>query len=242
MNVAFMEPFIGLTPHNGLMKVVISLGGSLLTRELTPENFTRYAEVLRRLRRRGHRLVVVCGGGRTARVYQRLVKELGGDEELQDLVGIEATHMNAMTLIAALGEDAHPRSLRTVEEVVKNFGDRIIVCGGDKPGCSTDYDAALFAEALRADLLVNATDVDGVYTADPKRDPNAVKLDRLTYDRLEEILSKNVQAPGEYGLFDLKAVEVLRRSGVRLVVVDGRDPEEIIRAVEGGHRGSEVYG
>jgi len=224
------------------MKVVVSLGGSLLTRELTPENFMKYAEVLKRLRSRGHRLVVVCGGGRTARLYQRIVKALGGDEELQDRVGILATHMNAMALIAALGDEAHREVLRTVDEVVENFGEKILVCGGDKPGCSTDYDAALFAEALNADVLVNATDVDGVYTADPRKDPEAVKVDILTYDELEEILSKNVQAPGEYGLFDLKAVEVLRRSGVRLVVVDGRDPEEIVRAVEGGHGGSEVHG
>ena len=224
------------------MKVVVSLGGSLLTRELTPENFMKYAEVLKRLRRSGHRLVVVCGGGSTARLYQRIVKALGGDEEFQDRVGILATHMNAMTLIVALGDEAHREVLRTVDEVVENFGEKILVCGGDKPGCSTDYDAALFAEALDADLLVNATDVDGVYTADPRKDPGAVKVDVLTYDELEEILSKNVQAPGEYGLFDLKAVEVLRRSGVRLVVVDGRDPEEIVRAVEGGHGGSEVHG
>ena len=155
------------------MKIVISLGGSLLTKELTHENFKKYADVLRKLKNKGHKLIVVCGGGKIAREYRDVAKSFTKDNVLLDWIGIQATHMNALTLIAALGKDAHPVSLRTPEEVKKNFKDKILVCGGDLPGCSTDYDAALFAEAVKADLLINATNVDGVYSDDPKKTPKA---------------------------------------------------------------------
>ena len=222
------------------MKIVISLGGSLLTRELTPENFKRYANVLKRLKNKGHKMVVVCGGGKVCREYRDLVKNIGGNIVLQDWVGIEASHLNAFTLIAALGKNAHPMSLRTVGEVKKNFKGKILVCGGNLPGCSTGYDAALFAEAIRADLLIKASDIDGVYSADPDLDPNAKKYDKLTHDEFLKIILQNPQTPGEYRLFDLKATKLIKKNKIKTIFIDGNDPEEIMRAVQGKHHGTVV--
>jgi uridylate kinase len=222
------------------LKVVISVGGSLLTKELTPANFRKYADVLKRLKKNGHKLIIVCGGGKVCREYRDVAKELGGKHELLDWIGIQATHMNALTLIAALGEDAHPISLRTPEEVERNFDDKILVCGGNLPGCSTDYDAALFAEIVKADLLINATDVDGVYSADPDKDPNAKKFEKLSYEEFEKIMLKNPQIPGEYRFFDLKATRLIKKARIKTVFIDGRDPEEILKAVEGKHNGTVV--
>lgn len=220
------------------MKVIISLGGSLLTRELTPENFKKYADVLKRLKREGHKLVVVCGGGKVCREYRDVVKSIGGNITLQDWVGIEASHLNAFTLIAALGKDAYPMSLRTVEEVKKNLNDKILVCGGNLPGCSTGYDAALFAEAIKADLLIKASDVDGVYSADPDIDPKAKKYDKLTHEEFLKIIEQNPQTPGEYRLFDLKATKLIKKGKIKTIFIDGNDAEEIVRAVEGKHYGT----
>jgi len=223
------------------MIVSISLGGSLLTRDHTAETFRKYAEALRKLKDRGHRLIVVCGGGRPAREWIRLAKELGADDNLQDRLGIHATHLNALLLIAALGPDAHPHLHRRGSEIRRNLGDHILVGGGHLPGSSTDYRAVLFAEAAGADLLVNATDIDGVYDKNPEKHADAVKLDRTTFSRLERIIRENTeQAPGEYGLFDLKAVRRAKNLKIPLVFIDGTDPEEIIRAVEGGHSGTEI--
>jgi uridylate kinase len=220
------------------MKIVVSLGGSLLTKELTSANFNKYAEVLKKLRKDGHKLVVVCGGGKVCRQYRDVAKELDGDNILLDWIGIQASHMNAFTLIAALGNDAYPKSLRTVEEVKTNFGNKILVCGGNLPGCSTGYDATLFAEAINADLLIKASDVDGVYSTDPDEDPNAKKYDRLTHDEFLKIIKQNPQIPGEYRLFDLKATKLIRKIKIKTIFIDGNDPEEIVRAVEGKHNGT----
>jgi len=223
------------------MKVSISLGGSLLTRDMIPENYRRYARILKELKDEGHQIVVVCGGGRLAREFISLARELGADDHLQDRLGILATHTNALLLIAALGSDAHPHVHRRRSEIKRNLGDRILVGGGHLPGSSTDYRAVLFAEAMGADLVVNATDVDGVYDKNPEKHPDAMKLDRITFSRLEEIIVESTeQAPGEYGLFDLKAVKLARRLKIPMVFVNGTDPEEIMRAVEGGHNGTEI--
>lgn len=223
------------------MKVSISLGGSLLTKSMEAQSYRRYADAARRIWEAGHELVVVCGGGRPARQYIAIAKELGGPRDLQDNLGILATHVNALLLIAALGDAADPRIHRRASEVRAHLGDRILVGGGHRPGSSTDYRAALFAEAMDADLIINATDVPGVYDKNPKTHPDAKKLDTITFRELETIIVANTrQAPGEYGLFDLKAVRLAARLGIPLVFVDGTDPEEIIRAVTGNHHGTTV--
>ncbi len=223
------------------MKISISLGGSLLTREGTPETYQRYAQVLRKLKEKGHTLIVVCGGGRPAREWIKIAKELGADPYIQDRLGIHATHLNALLLIAALGSDAHPHIHRRGSEIKRNLGDKILVGGGHLPGSSTDYRTVLFAEAAGADLIINATDVDGVYDKNPSNHPDAVKLDRITFPQLERIILENTeQAPGEYGLFDLKAVRRAKKLKIPLVFIDGSNPDEILRAIEGGHGGTEV--
>ena len=223
------------------MKVSISLGGSLLTRSMDAASYRRYADVVRRLWEAGHTVVVTCGGGRPARQYISIAKELDSSHELQDSLGILTTHVNALLLIAALGDAADPRIHRRATEVKRHLGDRILVGGGYRPGSSTDYRATIFAEAMNADLIINATDVPGVYDKNPKTNPDARKLDTLTYTELEGIIRATTrQAPGEYGLFDLKAVKLAAKLGIPLVFVDGTVPEEIIRAVAGSHHGSTV--
>jgi uridylate kinase len=224
------------------MKVSISLGGSLLTRNMEAASYRRYASVIRRLWEAGHTIVVTCGGGRLARQFIAIAKDLDGPLDLQDRLGILATHVNALLLIAALGDTADPRIHHRATEVKRHLGGKILVGGGHRPGSSTDYRAVIFAAATDADLIINATDVSGVYDKNPKTNSDAKKLDRLTYAELEEIIRANIrQAPGEYGLFDLKAVKLAARLRTPIVFVDGTDPEEIIRAVAGTHHGTVVH-
>jgi uridylate kinase len=225
------------------MNLAISLGGSLLTRSRDAENYLRYAHVLRKLKDMGHQLVVVCGGGRLAREYISIACQLGASSQLQDRLGIYTTHLNALLVIAALGDDADPRIHRRASEVKRHLGGRILVGGGHLPGSSTDYRTVLFANAMGADLIVNATDYGGVFHKDPRMHPEAKQYSQITYGLLEEIIrSRFIQSPGNYGLFDLKATKLVRRLLIPLVFIDGTDPEEIVRAVEGGHNGTLVRG
>lgn len=226
------------------MKIVISIGGSLLTKELTAENFKKYADVFLELKNKGNQLIVVCGGGKVCREYRDVGKKLGGNAEQLDFIGIMATHLNAATLYSALGENGElikwvPLK-KAVKEVKNKFGEKILVGGGYDTGTSSDFDAASFAKAIEADLLINATNVNGVYSEDPKINPNAKRFDRLTHKEFVRIIKKNAQVPGEYRLFDLPATKLVKRMKLKTIFIDGNDPREIVRAVEGNHSGTTI--
>lgn len=226
------------------MKIAISLGGSLLTKELTSENFRKYADVMFRLKGKGHKIIVVCGGGKVCRDYRDVAKGLGADNDQMDFIGIMATHLNASTFAAALGKSGYLirwKSLKDAKKEAKiNFGKKILVAAGYDIGTSSDFDAASLAEVVKADMLINATNVDGVYTADPKIDSNSKKLDKLSYYEFEKIMMKNAQVPGEYRFFDIKATRIIKKYKIKTIFINGNDPEEIIRAVEGKHNGTTV--
>ncbi len=226
------------------MKIVVSLGGSLLTKELTPEHFKKYVDVFTGLFKSGHRLVVVCGGGRVCRDYQNIARTLGADREQLDFIGIMSTHLNASTLcycMDGLGYLVKWKPLDgTLKEVKGAFAEKIVVAAGYDVGTSTDYDAAHFAEIVDADLLINATNVDGVYDKDPKANPGAKKIPKMGYNDFIKIIKMNEQAPGEYRLFDLRAAETVRRMRLKTVIIDGTDPREIERAVKGVYSGTEI--
>ncbi|MEK6909612.1 MAG: UMP kinase [Candidatus Aenigmatarchaeota archaeon] len=225
------------------MKIVISLGGSVLTKELTAEHFKKHIDVVNTLTKR-HKLILVIGGGKVCREYQKIGKELGAGEKERDFIGIVATHLNASTFVSGLGNKGYLVKWKplkgTVKEIKKNFGRKIVVCGGYDVGTSSDYDASYFAKLVKADLLINVSNVSGVYSEDPKVNPNAKKFDRLSHDEFLKIIQKNAQIPGEYRLFDLKAAKLIKKFKIRTILIDGNNPEEIIKAVEGQHNGTVV--
>ncbi|RLG06650.1 MAG: UMP kinase, partial [Thaumarchaeota archaeon] len=124
-----------------------------------------------------------------------------------------------------------PESLEEIIEYA-SLG-RIVVAGGLQPAQSTTAVAALAAEALKAEKLIIATDVDGVYTSDPKKDPDAKLLEKVTLSKLEEILSESPHIAGEYKLIDMLALKILRRSKIRTIVLNGNKPENLEKAIRG---------
>ncbi|MBI2545483.1 MAG: UMP kinase [Candidatus Aenigmarchaeota archaeon] len=224
------------------MKIVISLGGSLLTKELSSQNFKKYISAINQLSK-NHKLIVVIGGGKVCRDYQKIAKELGAKNDEQDFIGIMTTHLNAATFSFGLdnGYLVKWKKLQdATEEVKKYFGKKIVVCGGYDIGTSSDYDAACFAKLVNADLLINVSNVGGVYSRDPKLDVDAKRFERLTYDEFLKIIGKNPQSPGEYRLFDLNAAKLIRKYKIKTILIDGNNPDEIIRAVAGQHNGTVV--
>lgn len=214
-------------------RVVISLGGSIIIPdERDGEFLNRLAGLLRELAR-DHELYVVCGGGKVARYYITTGRALGASEEQLDELGIGATRLNARLLQLALGDLAAPVVPLTVEEAAAAGGKgRIVVMGGTTPGHTTDGVSAALAEAVGATRIVNATSVDGVYTADPRKDKDARKHRRLTFQQLQEMLGDHHGA-GASGVFDPMGAAIVLRRRIPLLVIAGRDLEEISRAVRG---------
>ena len=220
--------------------VVIKLGGFAFPEELDPGALRAYASVLKRLVDEGYRVVIVAGGGRNARKFIEAARRLGAPEAICDELGIAITRLNAALLALALGLRNPldiPTDFRSMAEALGRSNP--IVLGGLQPGQSTDAVAILAAELVGAELVVKATDVDGIYTADPRKHPEARRLEKLTYDEALALLSGRAAA-GTYELLDPLALRLARRSGISIRVVDGRDPENIYKAARGAHVGTLV--
>lgn len=224
------------------LKLVIKIGRHVFSSSLDLKKFSVYIEFFRKLRREGHRIVIVTGGGEEARKYISAARELGGSEFTCDILGIEASRLNSRLLIAGLGGDAYPIPPQTLEELQKVFeSGKIIVMGGLQPGQSTNAVAALAAEAVNADLLINTTNIDGVYTADPKKDPYAKKLDKINAEEFLKFVLGNKLLAGRYELFDPLAIKIVERSRIPTRIIDGGNVENIERVVKGEPIGTLIY-
>ena len=223
------------------MRVVVSIGGSVLVPELDPGRVRAYAETLLDLVEEGHELGVVVGGGPLAREYIGAAREVGADEISLDRIGIEVTRLNARLLVEALGDATVSHPIEDVEGAREVFQRGLVpVLGGTAPGHTTDAVATGVAEHADADLLVYATSVDGVFEADPSEDDTAERFDRLSPGELVNVVGEVELAAGSNAPVDLLAAKLLQRSGLRAVVLDGSDPGCIPEAVAGDHDGTDI--
>ena len=224
-----------------MKKVVISLGGSILIPSLENHTIREYVPVLKKIAKK-HRLFVVVGGGGEARRYITIVRDLGIDEGTSDEVGILITRLNATMLVAALGDAAYPKVAESHAEA-KKFAEtgKIVIMGGITPGQTTDAVAAVLAERVGAAVFINATSVDGIYTADPRKDPGATRFDAMTPAQLLEIVGSSALGAGSNNVLDIVAARVVERSKIPLVVLDGREPKNLSDAIlKGKFRGTVV--
>lgn len=183
----------------------------------------------------GAQIAVVCGGGNIWRGRQ------GGkmDRVRADRMGMLATVMNAIALqdaFIAAGMDAVIMTAIPIQGVSETYNrdeairylenGKIVIFGAGtgSPYFTTDTTALLRAAEIKADASLFAKNIDGVYTADPRKDPTAVKLDNITYDR---IISERL------GVIDLTAATFGMENKMTVLLFGLAEPENIVRAISG---------
>jgi len=216
------------------MKLVFALGGSIVVPDKPDTGYIkRFAKFADELSAK-HRLVIVVGGGKTAR--QRIAKAIteGASQDEQDMVGIEATRENAKMVAEAIGEKANQKIPKGFDDAIKIFeSGKITVMGGTEPGHSTDAVAIIMGERIGSDIVFKTTDVGGIYDKDPQRFSDAKRFDIMTPDQLLERVAKMAQTPGRYELVDLLGAKVLKKAKLKMIALDGRDLGNIRKAIEG---------
>jgi uridylate kinase len=214
------------------MRMVVRIGGSVVASPPNPEIMSNYAGVLRELKEQGHELVVVVGGGSVARDFIRIARDMGLSEFDQDEVAIRVSRLFAELLAMRLGDLGLGGVPTSVDEAVQGLKTgKIVVMGGMTPGMTTDAVAAMVAERVRAELLVKATDQNGIYTKDPRIYPNAEKIDKLSFDDLFQFFEENKHKAGIHQVLDPEAVRILQKRRTKTVVVNGFKPKNILLAV-----------
>lgn len=222
------------------MKIVVAIGGSILLKEYDHTKFQEYSEILKSLSEE-HELFVVVGGGRPARDYIGMVRNLGAGEAQCDDIGIEVTRINARILLTALGDYAYQRIPHNFQEAAEfsAYG-KIIVMGGTEPAHSTDAVSAILAEYVNADKLINLTSVDGMFDKDPNKYEDAKLIKEITSDQMIDLISGKENKAGTYEIFDMTAIQMIKRSSLETIIANGFKPENLERAINGEDIGTRI--
>jgi uridylate kinase len=229
-------------------RVVLKLSGEALmgrqTHGLDAGTLERIAADVARASAMGVEIAIVVGGGNFFRGIQGADK--GIDRARADSIGMLATVMNGLALEHAIEKAGQPaRALSAVpmpyvcqpysRQAALNHltkGRVVVLAGGTgNPFFTTDTGAALRAAELSADAVLKATQVDGVYSADPKKDPDATRYETLTQ---QEAIEKNL------GVMDTAAFALARENAIPIIVFSIAEPGAISQALEGTGRATLV--
>ena len=229
-------------------RILLKLSGEALAGDskkgIDPNVIGEICDEIKKVKQLGVEIAIVVGGGNFWR--GRNGKEM--ERTTSDYMGMLATVMNGLALQDALEARGMYTRVQTAIEMrqiaepyikrkaLKHLERGIIVifsCGTGNPYFTTDTTAALRAAEIEADVILVAKTIDGVYSADPKVDPNAIKYDKITY---LDILNKDLK------VMDSTATSLCRDNNIPLLVFGINEPENILKAVMGEKIGTLVEG
>ncbi len=201
---------------------VISLGGSLIVPGNIDTGFlSGFRKLILKRVKKHERFIIICGGGRTCRNYQSAaasVTKLTRDD--LDWLGIHSSRLNAHLLRTIFRKEAHPKIIKDPRGRVKTSRP-VIIAAGWKPGFSTDYDAVLLAKAHKIRRVINLTDVDHVYTKDPKK-KGARPIEKISWEAFRTMVG-NKWHPGLHLPFDPVAAKEAERAGLEVIITKGNN-------------------
>ncbi|MDE6418494.1 MAG: UMP kinase [Duncaniella sp.] len=230
-------------------RILLKLSGESLMGQqgygIDTKRLSEYAEQIARIVSMGVEVAIVIGGGNIFRGLSGAAK--GFDRIKGDQMGMLATVINSLALSSALeavGQPArvftainmypigeHYSSRRAIEAI--EHGEVAIMAGGTgNPFFTTDTGSALRGIEVGADIMLKGTRVDGVYTADPEKDPTATKFDEITYD---EVLARGLR------VMDITATALCKENGLPILVFDMDTPGNLLKVIEGQPIGTRIY-
>ena len=208
-----------------MKNIVISIGGSvILSREADALFLKKLSSLIKKISKQ-NKIFIIVGGGNIARKYIKIGRELDFDENILDQLGIDITRVNAnlLTNILEISNKKIPHST----DDAKNMKESIIVMGGTTPGHSTDMVGAELAEKINADLLVIATNVDGIYDKDPNQYSDAKKFDEISIDRLINNFGTDWKSAGKNMVIDGPALSIIKKAKLKTYVLNGKRLDQL---------------
>jgi uridylate kinase len=191
------------------MDIVISLGGSVINGGKININLLKKS--IDYIKKSKDRFFVVCGGGNIAREYTNAAKKIEKNKKSYDLIGIEATRLNAK-FVELLAKASNVKAIYSDKLEIKK-GYKLVSYGGYSPGHTTDYDTIVIAKKLKAKLIFNVTDVDFIYDKNPKKYKKAKPIKELSWDEYFKLIPKK-HTPSEHLPFDYNAAKLAKVSKI----------------------------
>jgi len=220
------------------MVKVLSVGGSIVVpHEPDIEFLKKFTTMIREWLSENNerKLILVIGGGGPARIYQNAYKNIINNQNEYnnneaDWIGITATRLNAQLLRAVLS-DLCLQDVVYNPTAVEEFTGRVLIASGWKPGFSTDTDAEYLAEKFGAKTIVNLSNIDKVYTDDPRKNSDAKPLDTITWPDFRAMVGDE-WVPGKNCPFDPIASKRAEAQGISVVCAGGKNIENIRKILD----------
>ena len=229
-------------------RILLKLSGESLAGEskqgINTERLAQYAEQIQKIAQKGVQIGIVIGGGNIFRGLSGAQK--GFDRVKGDQMGMCATVINALALASALESIGQPvRVLTSIRmEPIGDFyspakaqrllekGNVVILAGGTgAPYFTTDTGSSLRALEIKADVMLKGTRVDGIYTADPEKDPTATKFTEISYD---EVISRGLK------VMDVTATAMAKENGLPIYVFNMDQYGNLEKVINGEQIGTLV--
>jgi uridylate kinase len=203
--------------------MIISLGGSLVVPEDIDTSFLKkFSKLILSHVKKGRRFIIIVGGGKTCRKYQKAASEISRlNREDLDWLGIHSTRLNAHLLRTIFRSVAHAVIIKNPTEKIRT-SNPVIIAAGWKPGRSTDYDAVLLARNFKSNSVLNLSNVDYVYSNDPKTHTSAKPIKQMSWKDFREMVG-NKWHPGLNAPFDPVASREAQKLGLKVVIMNGRN-------------------
>ncbi|MBI5871608.1 UMP kinase [archaeon] len=202
--------------------IVLSLGGSVIIPDKVDYKFLEKFRAVIRQYSKKYKFVIITGGGKTARNYMKVLSKEHASEKLLSLIGIMATKLNAR-LVAGFFKTAEkvPETLTEVKNALNKK--EIVICGaiGEKAGRTSDANAAEIAQAAKAKMFINITNVNGLYTKDPKKYKNAVFIPNISFKDFLAKTKKIKFEAGQHFVLDQEAAGIIRKAKIKTVILKG---------------------
>jgi uridylate kinase len=179
------------------------------------------------------RFIFVVGGGGPARTWQKAYRVIcsSTEDDQADWIGIMATRLNAQLVRAVMGDWCTQEVVTNPTQVEPLMG-RVLVAAGWKPGFSTDYVSVVLAERFQANVVINLSNIEKVYTDDPKKNPDAKAIDSISWADFCAMVGDE-WVPGKNVPFDPIASRHAEKIGLKVICAGGKDLDNLRKILNG---------
>ena len=215
--------------------IVMSVGGSLIVPGGIDTAFlSNLKQFIDSETANGRRFIIIAGGGRTARNYQdaaATVTDLNAED--LDWMGIHATRLNGHLLRTIFRDQAHRVVITNPDEILDvPKHEKVVIAAGYRPGSSTDLRAVQIAEKIGATKVINLSNIDYVYTADPRTNPEATKIETISWSDFRAMIPADWD-PGLSSPFDPVAAKIAERDSIEVAIINGSNLGEVMKYLHG---------
>jgi len=213
--------------------IVISLGGSLIVPEEIDVQFLKeFKELILSHVAQGKKFVIITGGGKINRQYNKAARELGNPSDTDlDWIGIASLKLNAELVRVMFVDYANKKVVENLVEPFQ-FEKSIVIGSADRPGRSSDWDAVAAAQTVGAKKIINLSNTDYVYDSDPRVNPNAKKIEQISWAEYRKIIPKEwtsrLSSP-----FDPVASDLAQKEGMIVAIMNGKPIDNLANFLKG---------